>query len=79
MLLSIVALLLPKLVKANMGLGMTRDGKKMVCGSATSYQDSVESVTAIVIDINAMFRKECVYTTSDVSPRTAVSIFFKRY
>lgn len=62
-----------------MGLDMTRDGKKIVCASATEYTDPVTKTNAVLIDVNAMFRKECIYTTADVTPRKAVDIFFRRH
>ena len=62
-----------------MGLGMTRDGKRIVCGSHTQHVDPLDTTRAVLIDVNAMFRKECVFQTSDVTPRTAVDIFFRRH
>lgn len=62
-----------------MGLGMTRDGKKLVCASATSYGDPIDTANAIVIDVNALFRKECIFTDAKVPPRVAVDIFFRRH
>jgi hypothetical protein len=61
-----------------MGLGLTRDGKKIVCASATIYRQLRGEITGgVIFDVNAMFRKHGVYPQA-VTPKTAVRMFFNR-
>lgn len=59
-----------------MGWGMTAENKRECCKAATAFEPS--DASALVVDMNAILRKMCVYGPT-VAPRSAISFFWQKH